>query len=90
MLKREGGCCSGKWPHLALRGESPGIFRVVTGNSGFLSSYDGDLRDPLVLPQESPVSMRVVRGLSGFLSSRCWGLCPYLELKLVLQFSSPG
>ena len=30
---------------------------------GFLSSYDGDLRDPLVLTQENPVSMRV-RGAS--------------------------
>ena len=34
-----------------------------------LSSYDGDLRDPLVWPQERPVSMQVARGLSGFLSS---------------------
>ena len=45
----------------------------------FLSSYDGDLRDPLVLPQESPVSMRVVRGLSKFLSSHCQGQGPPLE-----------
>ena len=37
-------------PHLALRGESPGFSRVTAGNMGFLSSYDGDLRDPLVLP----------------------------------------
>ena len=27
-----------------------------------LSTYDGDLRDPLWLPQESPVPMRVARG----------------------------
>ena len=27
-----------------------------------LSTYDGDLRDPLWLPQERPVPMRVARG----------------------------
>ena len=42
----------------------------------FLSSYDGELREPLVLPQESQVSMQVARGLSGFLSSRCQVLSP--------------
>ena len=30
-----------------------------------LSTYDGDLRDPLCLPQERPVPMRVARGLLG-------------------------
>ena len=45
--------CSGKGPHLALRGESPGFSRVAAGNLGFLLSCDGELRDPLVLPQES-------------------------------------
>ena len=39
---------------------------------GFLSSYNGDLRDPLMWPQESPVSIRIATGLLGFLSSRCW------------------
>ena len=79
---------SGKGPHLALRGESPGFSRVVAGKLGFLSSYDGDLRDPLMLPQESQVSMRVVRGLSGFLSSRCRGLWPLMlrpDPKIPLQ-----
>ena len=71
---------SGKRPHLALRGESLGFSRVVAANLGFLSSYDEDLRDPLVWPQESPVSMRVARGLSGFLSSQCLVLGPHLEL----------
>ena len=46
--------CSGKGPHLALRGESPGFSRVTASNLGFLSSYNGDLRDPLVWPQEIP------------------------------------
>ena len=78
-----------KGPHIGLRGEFPGVSRVSTGNLGFLSSYDGDLRDPLVLPQESQVSIRVARGLSGFLSSRCWGRCPHLELRPEPQDSSP-
>ena len=62
----------GKEPHLAWRGESPGLSPVVVANVGFLSSDDRDLRGPLVCPQESPVSMRVAGGLSGFLCSRCW------------------
>ena len=37
--------CSRKGPHLALRGESPDFSRVAPANLGFLSSYDGDLRD---------------------------------------------
>ena len=30
-----------------------------------LSTYDGDLRDPLLWPQERPVPMRVARGPLG-------------------------
>ena len=45
-----------------------------------LSTFDGDLRDPLWWPQERPVPLRVARGpvegLLGFLSRRCWGLKP--------------
>ena len=44
-----------------------------------LSTYDGDLRDPLWWPQERPVPMRVARWLSGFLSRRCRGLRPCVE-----------
>ena len=47
------------------------FFSCCSSNSGFLSSYSGELRDPLVLPQESAVCMRVVRGLSGYFSIRC-------------------
>ena len=50
-------CRSGKGPHLTLRGESPSFSRVAAGNLGFLLSYNGDLRDLLVLPQVSQVSM---------------------------------
>ena len=35
---------------------------------GFLSSYDGELREPLVWPQGSPVSIRVARGSAALLS----------------------
>ena len=58
---------SGKGPQPTVRGEFPGCSHV---SEGFLSSYDGDLREALVLPQESQVSMRAARGLSGFLSSQ--------------------
>ena len=44
-----------------------------------LSTYDGDLRDPLWWSQERPVPMRVAPGLSGFLSCRCRGLRPCVE-----------
>ena len=79
---------NGKGPHLTLRGESPDFSQVVAGNLGFLLSYDGDLRDSLVLPQESQVSM-LVRGFSVFLSSCCRVLGPHLELRLEPQVSSP-
>ena len=58
-----------------------------------LSTYDGDLRDPLWWPQERPVPMRVARGplggLSGFLSRRCWGLRPCVESVPEPEDSSP-
>ena len=79
---------SGKGSHLTLRGESPGFSRVVAINLVFLSSYEGDLRDPLKWPQESPVSMRVSRGLSPSLSILCCVLGPYLELKTQPQITS--
>ena len=54
-LKREGVIIlethSRNGPHLALRGESPGFSRVAPGNLRFLSSYDVDLRDLILLPQ---------------------------------------
>ena len=81
-------CHSGKGPHLALRGESPGFSQVATANVGFLSSYDEEVRDPLMWPQECPAFMRVAWGHSGFLSSRCWALGPHLELRPEPQVSS--
>ena len=61
MLNREGGISletpQQKTGHLALRGESPGFSRVVAAYLGFLSSYDENFRDPLLLSQESQFSM---------------------------------
>ena len=58
-----------------------------------LSSYDGDLRDPLWWPQERPVPLRVARGplggLSGFLTRRCWGLKPCVKSVPEPEDSSP-
>ena len=54
-----------------------------------LSTYDGDLRDPLWWPQERTVPMRVAWGLSGFLSHRCRGLRPCVESVPEAEDSSP-
>ena len=54
-----------------------------------LSTYDGDLRDPLWGPQERPVTIGVARGLSGFLSRRCRGLRPCVESVPEPEVSSP-
>ena len=54
-----------------------------------LSTYDGDLRDPLLWPQERPVPMRVALELSGFLSRRCQGLRPCVESVPEPEDSSP-
>ena len=56
---------------------------------GFLLSYNGDLRDPLVFPQERPLSMRIARGLTGLHSSWCRVLSPHLELTPDPKVSSP-
>ena len=55
-----------------------------------LSTSDGDLMDPLWLPQERPVPMRIARGLSGFLSLRSRCLRPCVESGPEPEDSSPG
>ena len=44
-----------------------------------LSTYDGDLRDPLWWPQEGQSTCELLGGLSGFLYHRCRGLRPCVE-----------
>ena len=48
--------CWGKGPDLTLRGESLCVCRVVMGRFGILSSCNGDVREPLMLPQRRQAS----------------------------------
>ena len=54
-----------------------------------LSTYDGDLRDPLWWPQERPVPMRVARGPLGIPLPRCRGLRSCVERVPEPEDSSP-
>ena len=54
-----------------------------------LSTYDGDLSDPLWWPQERPVPSELVDGISGFLSCRCRGLRPCVDSVPEPEDSSP-
>ena len=47
----------------------------------FLSSNDGELREPLVWPQGSSLSIRVVRGNTTLLSSHSRGIRPQYAFK---------
>ena len=66
--------CSGKGPHLVMRGEPRGFSRVVAG----FSSYDVEHREPLVVPQGSPISIQVVRATWELLTSHCRANRPHL------------
>ena len=54
-----------------------------------VSTYHGDLRDPLWLPQERPVACELLGGLSEFLSHRCLGLRSCVESVPEPKDSSP-
>ena len=54
-----------------------------------LSTYDGDLRDPLWWPQERPVPMRVAWGPLGIPLVRSRGLRPCVESVTEPEDSSP-
>ena len=77
--------CSRKGPHLAMTGEPRVFSRVAEG----FSSYDGELREPLVLPQGSPISIRYARGSWGLLSSHWRAKRPHVGLCLETPSSSP-
>ena len=68
--------CSRKGPHLAMTEEPRGFSRVVAG----FSTYNGELREPLLLARGSPISIRVARGSWGLLSSHCRANRPHLGL----------
>ena len=76
---------SGKGPHLAMTGEPRGFSPVVAG----FSTYDEELREPLVLPPGSSISIRVARGSCGLLSSHCRANRPHLVLCPETPCSSP-
>ena len=80
--------CSGKGPHLALRGDSPGFSRVAAGNVGFLSSYTGTSGTRLCFLRkvQYPVSCEGPLGIP-FQSNRGQG--PLLELIREPQVSCP-
>ena len=92
-LKREGGISletpQRKRASSHVEGRISWFFSSCSTKMGFLSSYDEEVRDPLMWPQECPAFMRVAWGHSGFLSSRCWALGPHLELRPEPQVSSP-
>ena len=54
-----------------------------------LSTYDGDLRDPLWWPQERPVPSELLGVISGFISRRCQGLRSCVESLSEPEDSSP-
>ena len=54
-----------------------------------LSTYDGDLRDPLWWPQESQSPCELLGGLWGFISRQCQGLRPCVESVPEPEDSSP-
>ena len=64
-----------------MTGESLGFFGAAERRVGFLSIYDGELREPLVWPQGSPVSIRVAKGTATFLLSHGRGIRPQDGLK---------
>ena len=68
-----------------MTGEPRGFSRVAAG----FSSYDRELRDPLVLAQGSPIFIWIVRGSWGLLSSHCRANRPHLDLCPETPCSSP-
>ena len=54
-----------------------------------LSTYDGDIRDPLLWPHEGQSPCEYAGGLSGFLSRLCRGLRPSVESVPEPEDSSP-
>ena len=51
-----------------LRGGSCGFTQIAVGSLGFLSSCDGDLSEPYMLPHGSQISFQVGKGSTGLLS----------------------
>ena len=54
-----------------------------------LSTYDGDIRDPLLWPHEGKSPWELLMGLSGFVSRRCRDLRSCVESVPKPEDSSP-
>ena len=54
-----------------------------------LSTYVGDLSDPLGGLRKGQFPCKLLGGLSGFLTRRCWGLSPCVETVPEPEYSSP-
>ena len=81
--------CRGMGPHLAFMGESHGVPLVAAGSIEFLSSWDGDFREPLMLPQGRQASIHIARGTLELLLSHRRRLGLHRELRQETQGSSP-
>ena len=70
---------------------SPGVENVLDFLElrQVLSTYFGDLRDPLWWLQERPIPSELLGIISGFLSRRCRGLRPCVESLPEPEDSSP-
>ena len=70
---------------------SPGVENVLDFLElrQVLSTYFGDLRDPLWWPQERPIPSELLGIISGFLSRRCRGIRPCVESLPEPEDSSP-
>ena len=77
--------CSRKLAHLTMTGKPRDFSQVTVG----FSSYDGELREPLVFPQGSPISIRVAMGSWGLLSSHYKANTPYEDFCPETPCSSP-
>ena len=67
--------------HLTFMGESHCVSIVAAGSFEFLSNWDGDFREPLMLPQGHQASFHVARGTLEFLWNCCKGIGLHLNLR---------
>ena len=66
------------------------FFRAAMRRVWFLSSYDFNIREPLVWHQGSPVSIRIARGIAALLLSHGRGIRPQDTLKGEFRGLSQG
>ena len=64
-----------------MTGKSPGFFQAAAQPVGFLSRYDGELREPVMWLQGNPVSIRVESRSAALLLSQRRGIGPQDALK---------